>query len=45
MPDAFIDVANSTVTDAFRKYARPLIGDMAGYGRVAAPVVKKLLNL
>ena len=29
MPDEFIDVNNSTVTDAFKSYARPLVGDMA----------------
>jgi hypothetical protein len=44
MPDDFIDVDNSTVTDAFRKYARPLIGDMTEYGRISAPSVKKILN-
>jgi 6-phosphofructokinase 1 len=44
MPDEFIDASNSTVTDAFRKYAGPLIGKMAEYGRISAPGVKKLLN-
>ena len=44
MPDEFIDVANSTVTEAFKKYARPIIGTMAEYGRISAPVVKKILN-
>lgn len=44
MPDDFIDVDNSTVTDAFRKYARPLIGDMTEYGHISAPSVKKILN-
>jgi 6-phosphofructokinase 1 len=44
MPDDFIDVGNSTVTDAFKKYARPLIADMAEYGRISAPSVKKILN-
>ena len=43
MPDNFIDVENSTVTDAFKNYARPLIGTMPDYDRISAPVVSKLL--
>ena len=45
MPDEFIDADASTVTDAFKKYARPLIGEMAEYGLISAPSVKKILNL
>ncbi len=45
MPDEFIDADASMVTDAFEKYARPLIGEMAEYGLISAPGVKKILNL
>lgn len=44
MPDEFIDVANSTVTDAFKAYARPLVGSMPQYDRIWAPRVPKILN-
>jgi 6-phosphofructokinase 1 len=43
MPDEYIDVANSTVTEAYKDYARPLIGSMPEYERISAPVVSKLL--
>jgi 6-phosphofructokinase 1 len=45
MPDEFIDVANSTISDKFKSYARPLIGDMPEYERISAPVIDKILNL
>ena len=44
MPDEFIDEKNSTVTEAFKAYARPIIGEMAPYGRISAPAVAKILN-
>ncbi len=44
MPDEFIDVENSTVTDAFIRYARPLIGELPEFGHISAPVVAKILN-
>jgi 6-phosphofructokinase len=44
MPDEFIDEVNSTVTQEFKNYARPLIGDMPDYERISAPRVVKLLS-
>ncbi len=44
MPDSFIDVENATVTDEFKDYARPLIGELPSYERISAPVVEKILN-
>lgn len=44
MPDEFIDVENSTITDAFKMYARPLVGTLPMYDRISAPKVKKILN-
>ncbi|MBD3421019.1 MAG: diphosphate--fructose-6-phosphate 1-phosphotransferase [Chitinivibrionales bacterium] len=44
MPDEFIDVENSSITTAFKNYARPIIGDLPQYDRISAPVVKKILN-
>jgi 6-phosphofructokinase len=44
MPDEFIDVANSSVTEAFKQYARPLIGSIPMYERISAPSVKKVLG-
>jgi 6-phosphofructokinase 1 len=43
MPDEYIDAANSTVTEAYKDYARPLIGTMPEYERISAPLVSKLL--
>jgi len=43
MADGFIDVENSTVTEAFKEYARPLVGAMPEYDRISAPPVGKLL--
>ena len=43
MADEYIDVENSTVTEAFKDYARPLIGTMPEYERISAPLVSKLL--
>lgn len=44
MPDEFIDVENSTITDAFKSYARPIIGSLPQYDRIWAPRVPKILN-
>jgi len=44
MPDEFIDAENSTITDAFKTYARPLIGTMPACERISAPPVKKILH-
>ena len=44
MDDSFIDVANSTVTEAFRDYARPLIGTLPEYDRISAPRLPKILK-
>lgn len=44
MPNEFIDEKNATVTDAFKNYARPLIGDnFPDFERISAPKVGKLL--
>jgi ATP-dependent phosphofructokinase / diphosphate-dependent phosphofructokinase len=42
MPDEFINVAGNGITDAFRLYARPLLGDLAVMDRLSAPVVAKI---
>ena len=44
MPDEFIDDKNSTMTQEFKNYARPLVGDMPDYDRISAPKVEKLLK-
>ena len=44
MPDEFIDMKNSSVTQEFKNYARPLIGDMPEYERISAPKVAKILS-
>lgn len=44
MPDEFIDADNGTITEAFKSYARPLIGEVPEYERISAPVVKKLFH-
>ena len=42
MPDEFINTEGNGVTDAFKAYARPLVGDLATVDRIAAPMVQKL---
>ncbi len=42
MPDEFINADGNGVTDAFKAYARPLVGDLATVDRIAAPMVRKL---
>lgn len=44
MPGEFIDEQNSTITDAFKAYARPLVGTVPDWERVSAPAVKKILR-
>jgi len=44
MPDEFINREGNYVTDAFRNYARPLIGVMPVMDRIAAPFVPKVLK-
>jgi 6-phosphofructokinase 1 len=45
MPDEFINADANGVTDAFKAYARPLVGDLATVDRIAAPMVQKLGRL
>jgi len=42
MPDHFINKEGNDVTEAFRNYARPLIGAMPEIARIAAPTVEKI---
>ncbi len=44
MPNKFINKQGNNVTDAFLRYARPLIGTMPSVARISAPTVKKILN-
>ncbi len=45
MPDHFINEEGNHVTDAFREYARPLLGsDMPKAARFRAPLVDKILK-
>jgi len=44
MPDEFIDEKNSSITDAFKAYARPIMGSLPQYDRIWAPKVPKILN-
>lgn len=45
MPDEFISPAGNHVTDAFRRYARPLLGTaLPSPAVLRAPVVEKILN-
>jgi 6-phosphofructokinase 1 len=45
MPDTFINEAGNHVTEAFIKYARPLIGSNFNPGaRLKAPMVEKILK-
>ncbi len=43
MPDSFIHGANN-VTDEFKMYARPLMGELPVYDRIQAPKVEKILK-
>ncbi len=44
MPDRFINKKGNGITEAFIKYARPLIGDLPIMERIAAPKVEKVLK-
>ena len=44
MPDEYINEAGNDVTDAFRSYARPLVGTLPQMARIAAPEVARILN-
>ena len=44
MPAKFINRRGNGVTEAFIRYARPLIGELPMLSRIAAPHVKKVLN-
>jgi 6-phosphofructokinase 1 len=41
MADGFINPAGNGVTETFKNYARPLVGDLPTVSRLAAPVVAK----
>ena len=43
MPAKFINKDGNDVTEAFIKYARPLIGEIPHFERISAPKVKKIL--
>ena len=42
MPDKFINAEGNYVTEAFKNYVRPLVGELPVMERIAAPVVEKL---
>jgi 6-phosphofructokinase 1 len=42
MPAKYINAKGNYVTDAFKDYVRPLVGDLPIMERIAAPVVKKV---
>ncbi|MCU0240817.1 MAG: 6-phosphofructokinase [Vicinamibacteria bacterium] len=42
MPPEFINAEKNGVTEAFKSYARPLVGDLAIMDRIAAPLVHKI---
>jgi len=42
MSDDFINAEGNGVTEAFRNYARPLVGELAIMDRIAAPMVHKI---
>ncbi|MCC6694983.1 MAG: 6-phosphofructokinase [Candidatus Hydrogenedentes bacterium] len=44
MPDAFINAEGNHVTEAFKNYVRPLVGDLPIMKRISAPRVEKILN-
>ncbi len=44
MPDHFINQEGNHVTDAFKNYARPLVGSLPYVARLRAPVVEKKLT-
>jgi 6-phosphofructokinase 1 len=42
MADEYINPAGNDVTEAFKTYARPLVGELPDMGRIAAPAVYKI---
>jgi 6-phosphofructokinase 1 len=44
MPDDYINAAGNGVTEAFKSYARPLVGELAVMDRISAPAVHKIKN-
>lgn len=44
LPDEYYDTANAMVTDEFKEYARPLVGELPQYERISAPLVKKIVH-
>jgi 6-phosphofructokinase len=44
MADEFINAEGNYVTEAFRNYVRPLVGELPLMDRISAPRVKKILN-
>jgi 6-phosphofructokinase 1 len=44
MAAEFLDQKNATVTDAFRKYAGPIIGELPDWDLISAPAIAKILN-
>jgi 6-phosphofructokinase 1 len=44
MPDKFINKQGNGLTDAFIRYARPLIGELPTMERIAAPKVARILK-
>ena len=42
MADEYINPAGNDVTEAFKIYARPLVGELPDMGRIAAPAVFKI---
>lgn len=44
MPEEFIEGSNN-VTEEFKNYARPLLGELPVYQRIQAPPVEKILNM
>ncbi len=44
MDDSFLEDDSAMVTEAFKDYARPLVGALPGYERISAPSVDKILN-
>lgn len=44
MPDEYINAEGNHVTEAFKQYARPLVGELPTVKRIHAPRVAKALN-
>jgi ATP-dependent phosphofructokinase / diphosphate-dependent phosphofructokinase len=44
MPNKFINKAGNGVTEAFKNYVKPLVGEMPILDRIQAPTVPKIMN-